>query len=280
MHELNTGELTYIYYRKIFSIKAYLEFTVKTYRIIVIGKKTLFLCTSIVPVVLLILTSVYISLRSLPANNFVDPYSGIIVIDAGHGGIDGGTSKGELLEKDVNLDVSMKIRTHLELRGYTVVLTRESDVSLDKLCSSGGSRHQRDLNARANIINNSNAQLFLSIHVNCNMKKPSTDGSIVFYFDKYVQNKDLAYCIQRSLNSMVIDGKKRTVHDPQKAGYYLLSHANLPGVIVETAFLSNAVECELLKKEGFRDAIAEAVVNGVELYLNKRSRVIIQHLNT
>jgi N-acetylmuramoyl-L-alanine amidase len=64
----------------------------------------------------------------------------------------------------------------LEQQGYKIIMTRDDDISLEKLDASGKSRHQRDLNARVNIINNSNAQLFISVHVNCNLKKPSTDG--------------------------------------------------------------------------------------------------------
>lgn len=199
-------------------------------------------------------------------NTFIDPDNNIIVIDPGHGGIDGGAYQDSVLEKEINLDISKRLKYYLELKGYTVILTREEDISLDKLSNKGGSRHQRDLNARVDIINNSNAQLFISIHVNCNLRKPQTDGSIVFFNDKYPQNEMLAYSIQRALNDMSYENKKRTLHEPQKGDYFLLEHSKIPGVIVETAFLSNIMERELLKHPKFRDEIAKEIDIGVEEY--------------
>ncbi|MFZ5975009.1 MAG: N-acetylmuramoyl-L-alanine amidase family protein [Bacillota bacterium] len=162
--------------------------------------------------------------------------SAIIVIDPGHGGIDGGTNKDGLLEKDVNLVIAKKLKALMEKKGYTVIMTREEDISLDSLDDSNGSKHQRDLNARANIINNSNARLFLSIHVDCNLKKPDTNGSIVFYNDKFPQSKALAYCIQRALNSVIANGKNRMTHDPQQADFFILRNSEIPGVIIEVYF--------------------------------------------
>ncbi|NSW89547.1 MAG: N-acetylmuramoyl-L-alanine amidase [Firmicutes bacterium] len=238
-------------------------------KIVVLNKKIVCLTALITFVILFMSVLLFIYLANLPSNIFVDPKSGIIVIDPGHGGIDGGANKDGILEKEINLSISKKLRILLEQKGYKVIMTREEDVSLDSLDNSSRSRHQRDLNARVNIINSSNAQLFLSIHVNCNLKKPTTDGSIVFYSDKFWQNKVLAYCIQRSLNGMIVNGKKRTIHDPQQANFFILSYSNVPGVIVETAFISNTEERKLLTKEEFREEIAKAISNGVERYLNE-----------
>jgi len=218
----------------------------------------------------IIITSLFfIFLPRDSANVFVDPKNGVIIIDPGHGGIDGGTSKEGILEKDINLDISKKLMNLLVQKGYTVIMTRENDVSLDNPDTTGKNRHMRDLNARVNIINKSNAQLFVSIHVNCNDKKPSTDGSIVFYSDKFEQNKELAYSIQRALNNMIVNGKKRTIHDPVKAKYYILKNSDIPGVLIETAFLSNAKERQLLLKESYREEIAEAIASGIEQYLKE-----------
>jgi N-acetylmuramoyl-L-alanine amidase len=95
----------------------------------------------------------FIYLPAEPANVFLDPKNGIIVIDPGHGGVDGGTTKEGIFEKDINLDISQKLKLLLVQKGYTVILTREKDISLEKLDNSQRSRHLRDLNARANIIN-------------------------------------------------------------------------------------------------------------------------------
>lgn len=245
-------------------------------RIIIIEKRILYLSVLAIFTFLLFLIPYLIYLTNVQSNSFDDPKSGIIVIDPGHGGIDGGTNKDGVLEKEANLAISKKLKEFLEIKGYKVIMTREEDISLDKLDTSGSNRHQRDLNARVNIINSSNAQLFLSIHVNCNFRKLSTDGAIVFYNNKFQQNEKLAYCIQRLLNSMIINGIKRTIHDPQLGEYFLLKYSKVPGVIVETAFMSNVVERQLLTKNEFREQLALAVADGVECYLNDSNWVTTQ----
>jgi len=239
------------------------------FRILVISKRILYISISILLLFVLVIIPLLIYFLEPSTDTFVDPESGIIVIDPGHGGIDGGTNKDGILEKDINLSIAKKLKDILEKAGYKVIMTRKEDISLEQLSDKGGSRHQRDLNARVDIINNSNAQLFVSIHVNCNMKRPATDGSIVFYSDKYEQNKILAYNIQRALNDMIINGKKRTIHDPQQGKYFILNNAQIPGVIVETAFISNPVERQLLLKEEFQRQIAEKIAQGIIDYLYK-----------
>lgn len=228
--------------------------------------------------ILLFLIPYLIHLKGVQSNPFADPRSGIIVIDPGHGGIDGGTNKDGVLEKEANLAISKKLKGFLESEGFKVIMTREEDISLDNLNTSSSSRHQRDLIARVNIINSSNAQLFLSIHVNCNFRKPNTDGAIVFYNSKFQQNEKLAYCIQRSLNNMLVNGKRRTVHDPQLGEFSLLKRSKVPGAIVETAFISNVEERQLLAKDEFREQLALAVADGVECYLYKTNIVLVRSI--
>lgn len=241
----------------------------RKFKIVVLSKKTIYITASIILVSLLASISLFIHFLELPANIFIDQKSWIIVIDPGHGGIDGGANKDGILEKDINLAISKKLKTLLEQEDYKVIITRDEDISLDSLNDSSSSRHQRDLNARVHIINNSNAQLFLSIHVNCNFKDTSANGAIVFYNDKYQENKALAYCIQRALNSMIVDGKRRTIHDPQQGKYFLLNYSKIPGVIVETAFLSNLEERQALTKDEFIEQLAKAIAIGVKHYLNE-----------
>lgn len=243
-------------------------------KIIIINRHSVFLVFITLLLVSILTIISFRQIKSLPVNEFVDSNSGIIVIDPGHGGIDGGTSMKDVLEKEVNLDISKKLKVYLEQKGYKVIMTREEDISLEKLSSRGGSRHQRDLNARTDIINNSNAQLFLSIHGNFHSKNPNADGSIVFYYNKFVQNKSLAYCIQTALNNVPVDGKKRTIRDPQTGSYFLLKYSKIPGVIVETAFLTNSTELKLLMKDSFRDDIAKAIAEAVVKYLNDSKRVL------
>lgn len=219
-----------------------------------------------------LLLAMFPSLRpNAPAHLFTAPRNGVIVIDAGHGGIDGGASTDQLIEKDINLAVALKLRDALIKKGFRVVMTREEDVSLDSLNNSSQSRHRRDLIARMSIVNGSHAELFVSIHADSNARHPAADGSIVLYGDTFPHNQSLALCIQRALNGITVNGKKRTVHDPREGDYYLLNHAQIPGVIVETAFLTNAAEHELLKQDAFRDKLARAVALGIEQYFSQMS---------
>jgi N-acetylmuramoyl-L-alanine amidase len=240
-------------------------------KIIFLNKMSVAFAALIITALLIVPIVLCIELSS--KDTFIDPKSGIIVVDPGHGGIDGGASKEGVLEKEINLDISKKLKSILEQKGYTIIMTREEDVSLDYLDNSKKSRHQRDLNARANIINKSNGQLFISVHVNCNLKRPSTAGTIVFYDDKYEQSKTLADSLQKELNQMEMSGKKRTEHSPARGEYFVLSKTNIPGVIVETAFISNKAELQEITKDPFRLEIAKAIAKGVEQYLSDSRKV-------
>ena len=110
----------------------------------------------------------------------------VIVVDPGHGGVDGGAGSGTLLEKNVNLAVSLRLKAFLEQKGAIPSSSRgKTDVSLDKLSESSSSRHLCDLNARVGIINSSGARLFLSIHANSMAGDPSESGSLVFYGKRF-----------------------------------------------------------------------------------------------
>ncbi len=242
-------------------------------KINVIFLKRKFLVIAAILLVAILAVPIILCIEMSSSDTFTDPKNGIIVIDPGHGGIDGGTSKDGVLEKEINLDIAKKLKSILIKQGYKIIMTREEDVSLESLDSSRKSRHMRDLTARANIINNSNSQLFLSIHVNSNLKKPATNGAIVFFNKKYDQNKTLALCIQNQLNNMIVDGKKRSTHDPVQAKYYVLDYSNIPGVIVETGFISNEEERQELVKDSFRQELAKSISKGVEQYLSESRKV-------
>lgn len=189
-----------------------------------------------------------------------------IVIDPGHGGIDVGTSKGNVVESEVNLSISKKLKAYLEDYGYEAVLTRSKDVALDSHSGRGDTRQERDLNVRTNIINESGADLFVSIHVNSLPDSPSTSGSIVYYNDKISKSRELARSIQKALNGVTASNYKRKAQNSRKADYYVLRNSDVPGVLVETAFITNKKERELLATDAFRDKLAKAILEGIENY--------------
>jgi N-acetylmuramoyl-L-alanine amidase len=236
-------------------------------KIIVLNRKLIISFIFLLVVFIILLISMLFT-RNKAKHVFIDPGNRVIVIDAGHGGIDGGTKSGDLLEKEINLDIAKRLKETLELRGYNIILTREEDISLDKLSKISGSRHLKDLNARTCIINSSNAQLFLSIHVNYHINNSNANGAIVFFNEKYAESGTLAYCIQRAMNKIEFNNKKQTIHDPKNGKYYLLAYSNIPGVIIETAFLSNESDRINLRNGEFLELIAWSIADGVDRYMD------------
>jgi N-acetylmuramoyl-L-alanine amidase len=190
----------------------------------------------------------------------------IIAIDPGHGGIDTGAAKGHVVESEVTLDIAKKLKSCMENKSYSVIMTRSSDISLYMLSDIEGTNQRRELNARANIINNSGATVFVSIHVNSYPEFPKMSGSIIYYNPFMPQAKELSGYIQEKLNSITVKSLIRETGVPQKADFYILMNSHIPGVLVETAFLSNADERKLLMHNEFRLQIAKAIANGIDNY--------------
>ena len=232
------------------------------------GKRVYEFLRRLVPAVL----AVTVSFPAVLAGVAPNPAAGespLVVIDPGHGGVDGGTGGGGMLEKDINLDIAKRLKSVLEGKGYRVTMTRETDTSLDKQNSASKSRHKRDLIARTDIINSSNAPVFLSIHVNSNFNMPSMDGSYVFYYGKSEKSRALAEHVQNALNGITVQGKGRTENPPLKGRYHVLLNSKIPGILVETAFISNDRERQLLKTPEFRQQLAEAIGEGIAGYMSR-----------
>ncbi|MDP4092368.1 MAG: N-acetylmuramoyl-L-alanine amidase [Bacillota bacterium] len=192
----------------------------------------------------------------------------VIVIDPGHGGIDGGTNDNStFLEKDVNLQISLKLKDLFVSDGYQADLTRDSDVSLDDRNNASSSRHERDLIARVTQINNGKYDLFLSIHVD-RSSNPNTKGQIVLYSPSDPMSEKLALCIQNRLNAHMKHSFGNEINRlPQKANLFILRNSNTPGVLIETGFISNEQEKKLLKTDSYQSKIAQAILDGVKDYL-------------
>jgi N-acetylmuramoyl-L-alanine amidase len=193
-----------------------------------------------------------------------------IVIDPGHGGIDGGTSdKTGLLEKDINLDVSLKLKKELLVEGYGVIMTREKDESLENLSSINASRYRRDLNVRKTIINENEPLAFASIHVNSS-KKSGARGIKIYYFPTSTEGKRLAESIAKSVDinlygKFLKDDNLRAEVLPED--YFILRETKYPGALVEIGFITNPEENKLLQDEGYKEKVAFAIKKGIVEYL-------------
>lgn len=192
------------------------------------------------------------------------PLSGkIIILDPGHGGPDGGAGDSKVLEKDIALSVSLKVRDFLQQQGALVIMTRETDRDLADEDTRGYSRRKvEDLKKRLKIINNSDADMFVSIHLNA-IPSPRWSGAQTFYGQHMKENAKAAKFIQDEL-------KKNLGNTNRKAkpirNIYILKHAKKPGVLVEIGFLSNPIEKQNLQKDAYQEMIAASIYKGITRY--------------
>lgn len=188
-----------------------------------------------------------------------------VVVDAGHGGDDPGKiGVGDVLEKDINLSIALKLRDYLEQQDITVVMTREKDEMLE---GEGGGKKTADMKRRVEIINETNADLTVSIHQN-SYPSAKVHGAQVFYYKDSEQGQILAALLQENLREKVEPDNHRQIKD--NTNYYLLKKTTVPIAIVECGFLSNPEEANLLTQEEYQDRIAWAVCSGILQYLSSR----------
>ncbi len=191
----------------------------------------------------------------------------VIVIDAGHGGVDPGkVGENGTLEKDVNLSIARKLRTRLEQNGFRVVMTREND---DGLYSENAPNKKReDMEARVRIISEANPAFVVSIHQN-SFPDVSCKGAQLFYYKDSEDSKKLAEVLQKKLAEVLQDGNTRQAK--ANSDYYLLRKTACPAVIAECGFLSNAAEEALLAGDEYQEKVAEALCLGILQYRSEMS---------
>lgn len=183
----------------------------------------------------------------------------MIILDAGHGGKDGGAEVGNVKEKDVNLRVVKVLKDTLEEKGANVILTRTGD---DDLSEDGVSRRKKsDFDKRIEIINNTNPDIYLSIHQNI-FESSKYRGAQVFYVSRNSYNKHLAEVIQSELNSFTNTNRKIK----EMRGKYMYDRLNPIGVLVECGFLSNYFDRTNLLNEGYVKKLSLKITQGVINY--------------
>lgn len=189
----------------------------------------------------------------------------IVLIDPGHGGIDGGAkSKNGTIEKDINLAISFKLKSKLEEKGYKVTMTREDDIGLYEDSKTVKNKKRQDLAKRVELKKITNCDLFISIHQNM-FPQAKTKGAQVWYAHNQ-ESKKLAKIIQESLKNN-LDENNHRVCKPACDQYKILrDDYKGASVIVECGFLSNPEEEKKLKDQEYQDKIATAIANAVEQY--------------
>lgn len=196
------------------------------------------------------------------------PLSGkVIILDAGHGGMDGGANVQDVMEKEIALSVTLKVRDYLQEQGAIVLLTREKDVDLALEDTKGiRNRKQEDLRNRVEMINGSEADLFLTIHLN-SFPQASSKGAQTFYTKRFEENEQVAKFIQTE----IIRNLENTKRDAKTINHvYLMNYAKKPGALVEIGFLSNTEERERLMSAKYQEKIASSIYMGILRYFTEK----------
>lgn len=179
-----------------------------------------------------------------------------IYLDAGHGGKDPGAYYKDIYEEDINLKIVLKLKDKLESMGATVLLTRDGDYDLSD--KNAYFRKRSDLGKRAKLINESNADIYLSIHLNSSLYS-TWSGAQAFYDDINKDNKNIAEIFQKAFNKKLNSTKKIK----EMTNLYMYKRINIPGVLLELGFISNPNERYLLNTDKYQELIVDTLSNSL-----------------
>ena len=209
-----------------------------------------------------IIVAVFIALLMIKVPVMAEEVSkGIVLIDAGHGGIDGGAqSKNGTIEKDINLQISKRLKERLEKEGYKVYMTREEDKELSP-------KKVKDLEARCKMKIETKCDIFISIHQN-KFNSEKCFGAQVWYASNEKSMK-LAKYVQGSLKEVVKDNNKRLEKAAKEQYKILRDKYDGACLIVECGFLSNNEEEQRLKSESHQNQIVEGITIGINKYFDE-----------
>ncbi len=191
-----------------------------------------------------------------------------VILDAGHGGFDGGAVANDgTLEKDINLEITLKLKQYFLQGGFNVITIRETDTGIeDDPNLSIAKRKVSDMKKRLNIINSNQNATYISIHLN-KFTTSAPKGAQVFYSKNLNESKSLAECLQYRISMQLQTDNKRVVKPADKS-IYLLNNAQIPAVIVECGFLSNSSDLKNLKSEEYQNKLAFSIYSGFLDYYN------------
>ena len=187
--------------------------------------------------------------------------SKVIYLDPGHGNIDPGAMYKGVAESDLNLEISIEIMEHLKAEGATVYLTRYGDYDL----AANGAQHRKrsDLSRRANVINKSGCDMFISVHLNAD-DTGTLYGAQLYYDSVNPENVKIAKIMQTEFSKKTNTTRTLQQNDTK----YMQRRINRPGVLLEAGFLSNANERHLLQQDSYQNKIADIVTRSVIKYFN------------
>ena len=197
--------------------------------------------------------------------------SKIILIDAGHGGMDGGTSsKNGTLEKEINLSIAIKIKETLQKSGYEVVMTREEDTGPNLKSGTIRAKYIEDLKNRCDLKKSSNCDMLISIHLNY-FEQSKYYGAQVWY-SNYKDSVTLGSVIQKNFKTDLDPNNKRVPKAAKNSYKLLRENDTMPSVIVECGFLSNNEEEQKLKSGEYQEKIADSINKSVDEFFKMNAK--------
>lgn len=217
-----------------------------------------------------------VSFKHIIVNNYIlvsatPTESKLIIIDAGHGGIDGGAvGKNNVIEKNINLSIAKKLETMLTSCGFEVIMTRNTDDMIGEPLAENATIHQKKVNdtkARVSIINSHPNAIVLSIHQNL-FSDSKYYGAQMFYSTKNTDSKVLGTFLQNRFSTMLQKDNQRKAK-PVDNNIYIMNHISVPAVLVECGFISNAVEAANLTSDEYQNKIAFVIYAAVCDYFSK-----------
>ncbi len=183
----------------------------------------------------------------------------VIAIDPGHGGYDPGARKSNVDEDLLNLQISLKLKEVLTAAGAMVIMTRDADYDLAP--EAADNIKKADLKERAEVLNQDNITLFISIHGNISFDQ-SCHGAEAYYRINDENSKNLATAILNRLRPLT-DSR----FQPKKGDFYLLNQTTTLGVLIETGFLSNASDLKKLQDPQYQEDLAYGIYEGINDFL-------------
>lgn len=188
-----------------------------------------------------------------------------IVIDPGHGGVDGGaTSCTGVLESTLNLEISLRLDDLFHLLGYETIMIRRSDISVYTEGETIAQKKISDLRHRVKMVNETEDALLLSIHQN-QFQESRYSGAQVFY-NNAPGSQPLAHTLQYNLRTAINPGSHR--QEKKAEGVYLMEHINCWGVLIECGFLSNPAEEAMLRSPEYQKRLCAVIAATVSSYLS------------
>jgi N-acetylmuramoyl-L-alanine amidase len=215
--------------------------------------------------VIIIFSLIFCEIQQASSNNISFYRFTHIIIDAGHGGEDGGAVANDgTLEKNLNLDISLKLNDIMSVLGYKTTLIRNTDTDLHTSGDTIRERKVSDIRNRYEIMNKSGNSLYISIHQN-KFSDSSVNGAQTFYSPNNDESKLLADFIQKSIASQLQMGNNRVI---KKSGtdIFLLYNATKPTVMIECGFISNASDLNNLKNTKYQNEMALSIAIGILNY--------------